>query len=51
MPLQVPQLSESFQVRLTNTTGDAVFGEHTEATLTVENHNFAIYFNGCYFHV
>jgi len=44
--LQVPQLTESFQVILTNTTGEAQLGEHVEAMLIVTNHNFAIYFNG-----
>jgi len=29
-----------------NATGDAEPGTDTEATLIVENHNFAIYFNG-----
>ena len=44
--LKVPQLIESFQVVLTNATGEAQLGMYTEATLVVKNYNFAIYFNG-----
>lgn len=46
MRLQIPQLSETFQVILTNATGKAQLGTDTEALLIVRNHNFAIYFNG-----
>jgi len=46
--LQVPQLTENFQVLLANTTGEAQLGDDVEATLIVRNHNFAIYFNGFY---
>lgn len=46
--LQVPQLTESFQVILMNATGQAELGADMEATLIVKNHNFAIYFNGYY---
>jgi len=44
--LKVPQLTENFQVILTNATGEAQLGTYTEATLIVQNHNYAIYFNG-----
>ena len=47
--LQIPQLTESFQVRLLNvTTGEAQLGTFTEALLIVKNLNFALYFNGHY---
>jgi len=39
-------LTESFRVILMNATGDAELGANTEATLIVENHNFAVYFKG-----
>jgi len=44
--LKVPQLAESFQVVLTNASGEAQLGIYTEATLVVRNYNYGIYFNG-----